>query len=60
MGKMRHHKSGVCSRYSSPKVKYLSFAVALFDAKCVQSKVENATVEVFRCRHCGAWHVGKA
>lgn len=52
-------KWGICHRYTNPKRKYIKRCVAEYDRGVLQAKLPDETVNVFRCRHCGAWHVGK-
>jgi len=54
----RKPKGTTCNRFASPKVRYARMAVAEFDRAVMQAKNPGDQFRVFRCPHCGQWHVG--
>jgi hypothetical protein len=49
----------LCYHWTSPKVCYVSASDARSQRVHLQKRQPNKTFEVFKCRHCGSWHIGK-
>ncbi len=48
-----------CPHFRNPKHTYEKGNVARFDAAILRSRYPEYEYEVFRCRHCKKWHIGR-
>lgn len=59
MKKAKKRNDVRCPAYRNPKTSYGSRAVAEYDRRVLEVRCPEFQFNVFRCQHCGWWHIGR-